>query len=376
MDYFHLKTSIFSGFYQFILKPFLFFYDPEKVHDKTTEFGKFLGEHTITKSLTRALFSYQSTFLSQKIHGIAFNNPIGLSAGFDKDANLVDILPSVGFGYMQIGSITNKPYRGNSGKRLYRLPKSRALVVYYGLKNIGVNKILAKLKNKKLDFPVSISIAKTNSKSTNTNTKGIKDYEDCLSKVISSDVGDFYTINISCPNTFGGEPFTTPKKLDNLLGKLNKLKPQKPMFIKMPINNTLEEFDKLLKICIKHSVNGVIIGNLNKNHKDSAVVDKIPKDIKGGISGYPTWKLSNALISYTYKKYADRLTIIGVGGVFSASDAYAKIKSGASLVQLITGMIYVGPQLVGQINYELERFAKRDGYANISEAIGATYKTN
>ncbi len=138
----------------------------------------------------------------------------------------------------------------------------------------------------------------------------------------------------------------------------------------MPINLSWEEFDKLLETAIHYEVDGVIIGNLNKNFQDETLKDKITENMKGGISGEPTKKLSNELISQTYKKYGDKLVIVGVGGIFSAEDAYEKIKRGASLVQLITGMIYNGPQTIGEINRELVELIKSDGFINIEQAVG------
>lgn len=369
-----MKTSLIAFIYRHVLKPIFFEFDPEFVHDHMTLSGRLLGSNSFTRNITRQMFFFEHPSLKQKIADLTFHNPIGLSAGFDKDANLVNILPDVGFGFMEVGTVTHKPYEGNQKPRLYRLKKSKALVVYYGLKNLGIVEIAKKLKKYKVkNFPISISIGKTNCKETSSDEAGIKDYYDCLKYAANENVGDFYTINISCPNTFGGEPFTTPDRLDNLLKELVKVKTKKPIFIKMPINLDWKDFDELLKVAIKYKVTGVHIGNLNKNHKDPNVFDEIPSHVKGGISGRPTWRLSNNLISKTYQKYGDKLIIIGVGGVFSAEDAYEKIKRGATLVQLITGMIYEGPQLIGDINRKLVDLLHRDGFKNISEAVGSYY---
>lgn len=366
-----MKYNLFSSIYKTAVRPFFFKLDPELIHDFITVFGNFLGKFSLTRAITKVLFHFEDKRLKQKILGINFENPIGLSAGFDKDAKLLGILPSVGFGYEEIGTVTHSPYKGNPKPRLYRLKKSKGLVVYYGLKNIGAEKIVKKLKNKKFAFPVAISIGKTNSKETSSDKAGIEDYYNCFRQFVKNKIGDFYVVNISCPNTFGGEPFTTEKRLDALLSRLKTIKTNKPIFIKMPINHSWSEFNSLLKVATKHKVDGVIIGNLNKDRKDKAIQDNIPNSIKGGISGLPTQKLSNDLIYKTYKTYGDKFVIIGVGGVFSAEDAYEKIKRGASLVSLITGMIYEGPQLIGQINKDIVKLLEKDGYKNISEAIGS-----
>lgn len=365
--------SFTSFFYQNIAKPIFFQFDPEFIHDTISNTGKFLGKSKIGRNITKELFHFSHPSLKQKIAGITFSNPVGLSAGFDKNADLMNIMPSVGFGFMEVGTVTHKPYEGNPKPRLYRLKKSRGLVVYYGLKNIGVEKIVEKLKDRPKNFPIIMSVGKTNCEETSTDKAGVADYKDCLKYAVEHNSGDIYDINISCPNTFGGEPFTTAQKLDVLLKELRKIKTNKPLFIKMPINIEWKEFKKMLDVAVKYKVTGVIIGNLNKDHKDKNVFDEIPKHVKGGISGRPTWRLSNDLISKTYQEYGDKLIIIGVGGIFSAADAYEKIKRGATLVQLITGMIYEGPQLIGDINRDLVNLLQRDGYKNISEAVGSYY---
>lgn len=352
-----MKTKLIGLLYKLFLKPIFFLQDPEGVHDRFTQLGRLLGSNGFTKILTRWMFNYENPELEREICGIKFKNPVGLSAGFDKDANLVNILPDVGFGFMSVGTVTYKPYKGNPKPRLYRLPKSKGLVVYYGLKNIGVKRIVKKLSNevtKKQSnedkFPLFISIGKTNADYTASENAGIKDYYDCLNKVIKAKVGDVYEINISCPNTFGGEPFTTAPRLEQLLKKLYTLKIDKPVFLKMPIDKKWPEFKKLCDVAVKYGVEGVIIGNLQKDHNHKDIKDKISEHVKGGISGKPTWDTSNDLISKTYESYGKKLVIVGVGGIFSADDAIEKLNRGASLVQLITGMIYHGPQLIGEIN--------------------------
>ncbi len=364
-----------SFLYQRLLRPVLFLFNPEDIHDFLTNIGQFLGKFRLTKFLTHKLFYFSHPSLTQTIASLKFTNPVGLSAGFDKDANLINILANVGFGFMQVGSITHKPYEGNPQPRLYRLKKSKGLLVYYGLKNIGVKKITKKLKKRKdKDFLLGLSVAKTNCQETVGVQAGVNDYFNCLKQLKKVKVGDYYTLNISCPNTFGGEPFTDPAKLTKLLNKISTLNIKKPIFLKLAINLPWLKFRKLLEVAIKFNITGVIIGNLNKNRQDKAIKDTIPPDIFGSASGLPCQKLSNQLIKKTYQSYGDKLIIIGVGGIFSSEDAYQKIKLGASLVQLITGMIYQGPQLIGQINRDLVELLKKDGYNNISQAVGASHR--
>lgn len=357
--------------YRWVLKPVFFRIEPAKVHDGFSFLGRVFGGLGVVRFLTRLCFNYSDLGLESEVCGVRFKNPIGLSAGFDKDADFAGVIGDVGFGFSLVGTITDGAYGGNPPPHAYRLPKDKALVVYYGLKNLGVDAVLKKFKkvrNPKL--PYGISVGKTNCKSTAGVDAGAADYVECFKKVVKSGCGSFYTINISCPNTFGGEPFTTEEDLRKLLKRLYEVKFDKPLFLKMPINLSWKEFEKLLLVAIGFGVDGVVIGNLNKNRKGL----KVPEEVKGGISGKPTWELSNKLIAKTYKKYGDSLRVIGVGGVFSAEDAYYKLKIGASLVQLVTGMIFEGPQLIGEINRGIVRLMKKDGFKNVSEVVGSEWK--
>lgn len=361
--------------YKKFLKPILFTQDPDDVHDGALRFGNFWGKFRVLRWVTRKTLSFQDPSLEQEILGINFRNPVGLAAGFDKNGDMVKILPHLGFGFASIGSITWKPYEGNPRPWSYRLPEIKSLLINYGLKNIGAEKILDKVENNREEgFVVGISVAKTNSKETADLQKGIEDYFNTIKILNEREVGDFVEINISCPNTFGGEPFTDTESLAKLLDKIGELKIEKPIFLKMPINLSWADFQELLDIAVIKGVSGIVIGNCSKDRETLKEIGKIPDNIAGSLSGKPTEELSNKLISKTYEKYGDKFVIIGVGGIFSANDAYEKIKRGASLVQLITGMIYEGPQLIGEINQGLVRLLHEDGYKKIEEAVGAYFK--
>jgi dihydroorotate dehydrogenase len=349
-------SSLFHFFYTKVIKNLFFSMDPEFVHNQMTRTGILLGRSGFGKQLTQSLFAYKHPSLTKKIDGITFPNPVGLSAGFDYNGELTQILPSVGFGFHTIGTITLHPYAGNHPPRLGRLPNSKALIVNKGLKNIGAKVIIKKLEQVQFHIPTGISIASTNKSFTNEHEQ-IKDILSCFLLFEKSSLKHtHYELNISCPNTFGGEPFTTPQRLERLLKVLDQATISKPVYIKMPIDQSLKESLALLTVINKHNVQGVVVGNLTKDKTNSAVTaqDKATwQRRKGNLSGKPTWERSNQLIELTKKKFKDRFTIIGVGGIFNPEDARYKIKLGADLVALITGMIYEGPQLIGQINYEL-----------------------
>lgn len=387
-----MRNAIISWKYRWFLKPLLFKFDPEDVHDWFVKIGEMLGRFDATRWATRTWFGYENSTLEQEILGIKFKNPIGLGAGFDKNAEIIDIVPAVGFGFTEVGSVTGRPCTGNAKPRLWRLPKSRSLIVYYGLKNIGAIQICESMRMKRIknEIPVGISIAKTNDDKTVTTEAGIADYLFAYQKFVEAGIGDYYTINISCPNTFGGEPFVEPAKLEKLLNTLSRWpRPEadqpwagKPVFLKMPPDLSDEQIDQIIELAKKYKISGFICSNLTKDRNNEFIKNKIieknlPTNV-GGLSGKIVEELANKQIKYIYQKIRqladeEKMIIIGCGGVFSAQDAYAKIKAGASLIQLITGMIFEGPQLISQINQGLAELLQKDGYKNIGEAVGTKF---
>ena len=327
----------------------------------------FLGKFSLTRKMSYCLWGYSHPALEQNILGIKFKNPVGLSAGFDKDAKMVDIMPSLGFGFTEVGSITGEPCEGNPKPRLWRLKKSKSLVVYYGLKNIGCEKIAKKLTGKKFPLVLGINIAKTNNPNTVNDEGGVNDY--FKSYKTFEGIGDYTTINISCPNAFGGQPFTDKNKLEKLLRKIFSITKTKPVFLKLSPDLSPAQVDEILAVSANFQVDGFVCTNLTKHRQSKEILDdNIPQN--GGISGKVVGQLSDDLIRYVYKNTRGKYVIIGVGGIFSAHDAYRKIKAGASLVQLMTGMIFDGPQLQSDINLGLVELLKQEGYKNISEAVG------
>lgn len=371
---------MFSLLYKKVFKPIFFLFDPEFVHNRMTHSGVMLGNHEITRNFVKRVFHYKNKKLTQRLSGINFENPIGLSAGFDYNAELTQILPSVGFGFGTVGTITNIPYEGNPRPILGRLPKSRSLLVNKGFKNIGANVIAKNLRNKSFKIPIGVSIGRSNSDKLNTLEESIDDIIQAFKTFEKAKIkNSYYELNISCPNLIhGGKDITfyPPMNLEKLLSKVDKVKLSKPLFIKMPINESNSDFVKMLDVIVKHKVAGVIIGNLQKDRTDSSF-DK--SEIKsagvGNFSGAPCFRRSNELISVAYQKYGGKLVIVGCGGVFSAHDAYDKIRLGASLIMMITGMIYEGPQVIGQINKELVELLRRDGYDNVSSSVGTFHSS-
>lgn len=361
-----------SWFYRYVVKNIFFLLPPEIIHSIMTRSGEAMGTIPFIKAIASWCFSQPFPALTQTVHGISFRSPVGLSAGFDYEARLTQILLSLGFGFQSIGTITNTAYEGNPRPRLGRLPKSRSLMVNKGFKNDGAKAVVKKLRRLSFAIPVGISIGRTNTARITTVQEAIDDIVNAFLQFEQSSVHHaYYELNISCPNLYGTVSFYPSTHLEALLKAIDKLHLQRPVFVKMPIEKTDKEFLALLKVIIKHKIAGIIVGNLQKDKTDPAFDnDEVKRWSVGGFSGKPTERRSNELIALAYKTYGKKLTIIGCGGIFSGEDAYEKIKRGATLVQLITGMIYTGPQLIAQINAELAILLKRDGYTSITQARG------
>ncbi len=367
----YYRNKIVHGLYTHVLKPVFFLSDPEFVHDRMTQVGHTLGKFTLAKKFTEGLFGYEHPMLEQDVVGIHFKNPIGLSAGFDKNAELTDILPAVGFGFAEMGSITGEPCAGNPKPRLWRLKDSQSLLVYYGLKNDGCEAIAKRLEGKTFDIPMGMSVAMTNCECNTDLKTAISDYAKAFRTM--EPVASYITVNISCPNTLNSQPFVMPHNLDYLFDVLDEIPTTKPVFVKLSPDIVHAQIDAILDVLRNHRIQGIICTNLTKKRDIFKIAEHdVPE--KGGLSGKVVQDLSDELISYIYKKEGKRFVIVGSGGVFTAEDAYKKIKLGATLIQMITGMVFEGPQVISTINQGLVELLKKDGYEHISEAVGADNK--
>lgn len=288
-------------------------------------------------------------------------------------------MPFIGFGYHTIGTVTNLSYKGNPRPMLGRLPKSKSLLVNKGFKSNGIDKVLDKSTVSNKIIPLGISIG-----STNMSYKKVEDMAEdvfiSFDKAIKSSFFDYFELNISCPNLINikdlKEKFDDPIGFAILLNKLSYLNIDRPLFIKMPSEKSIDETIALLEVAKNYKwVSGVIVSNLVKDRTNKYFDPiEIKNAGRGNFSGKPTEELSNNLISEIYKKYKDRFIIIGCGGIFSGKDAYEKIKRGASLVQMVTGMVYEGPSVISKINKELSKLLAKDCLTNISEAVGEYHK--
>lgn len=362
--------------YKNLAKPVLFRRDPEAVHGAALKWGERLGKSSMATKILAGIFTIQAPALRQRLFGLDFSNPIGLAAGFDYEGRLTQILPALGFGFETVGTLTAQPYEGNPKPILGRLPQSRALMVNKGFKNLGVTATLERLQDKIFACPVGISIGRTNTPAHKTQRQAVADVVRAFKKAEAREANvsfSYYELNISCPNLVGSIEFYAPGHLSELLDALAALNIQRPVFIKMPITKTDDEIRAMLDVVVRYPfIQAVIFGNLQRDRRDPALMpSEVARFPAGGFSGLPCQKRSDELIRLAYRHCGSALKVIGCGGVFSAADAYQKIRLGASLVQLITGLVFEGPQLIAQINQGLVNLLKRDGCDSVSQAIGA-----
>ncbi|MEK7600533.1 MAG: quinone-dependent dihydroorotate dehydrogenase [Patescibacteria group bacterium] len=365
-------------FYRHIVKPILFLFPADRVHEWALTLGAWSGTVAPLRWLVRVCCAVTDPRLETTVAGITFSNPVGLAAGFDYDGRLIDIIPSVGFGFHTVGTITNQPYAGNPRPMLGRLPRSQALLVNKGFKNAGMEHVLQRVPQC-AHGPVGISIGSTN-RSYPSFDAVVADITGGFQKAIAHPLFSYFELNISCPNLIHVTSFAerpdTPEGLSRILTALAALPIVCPVFIKMPLERSFEEIDALIAIAEPFAfIRGFVFSNLVKDRSNPHLDhEEVARAGKGNFSGAPTRDGANALIGHVARHYSKRFIIIGCGGIFTAEDAYEKIRLGASLVQLITGMIYFGPQRVGEINQGLARLLARDSYSHISEAVGAAHR--
>lgn len=352
-----------------------FMFDSEPIHDFVLKMGELMGEIPGVSKLTGFFVKVSDPSLNTVVAGIHFENPVGMSAGFDHEAQLTQILSGLGIGFESVGTITNKPYAGNPYPRIKRLVKSKSLLVNKGFKSTGMDKVLSRLTGHKFSVPVGVSIGRTNTAEHNDHADAIADIIGAFKKVEKSKIPFSYLeLNISCPNLSKDISFYETGPLYELLSEIFSLKLSRPFFIKMPIILSDEKIKGLLDVITKFPVAAVIFGNL-QNDRNNPAFDKSEiagfDKYKGNWSGMPCQSRSDELICLAYMYTEGKLPIIGCGGIFSAEDAYRKIKLGASLVQLATGFVFNGPQFAGEICADLPAMLKHDGFKNIKEAVGS-----
>lgn len=339
--------------YKSLVKPLLFQMDAEQAHEITHHFARKASSSDLLAGLGRLIYNYQSPQLSQNMWGLTFRNPVGLAAGFDKNGHIPEIMEAIGFGFVEIGSITGDPSTGNPKPRLFRLPRDRALINRMGLNNDGAKTIVKRLKNKKLSIPLGINIAKTHDPSI-MGDRAIRDYVHSFTEART--IADYITVNISCPNTTEGKTFEDPAALNELLGGLNIRDDARtvPTLVKFSSDLSHTQLMPLLEICENHRIHGYVACNTSSRREnlttDAATLDRIGR---GGLSGRPIAKKSIQIIGWISEALKGQKPIIGVGGIDSFSVALKMLLAGADLLQVYSGLIYEGPGLIKDINRQL-----------------------
>jgi len=354
------------------VKPVIFKRHPDKVHDDMITHGSWIQKARPVMAAAEAILKYDNPALVTDVYGLSLRNPIGLAAGLDKNIAIPGILQMTGFGFLTFGSVTSRVCEGNPRPWFHRLPEQGSLVVHVGLANGGVVRVAERLrelnerKNPRYTaLPFKMSIARTNDNLTGDVAEGVADYVASVKALAG--LSALMELNVSCPNTTVGEAFTTPENLDALLTAVDEIAPPQPITLKMPGDRPWGEFKGLLDVAAAHKVDGLTIANLRKDRTGIPLA----AEVKGNLSGAPARDASTELIRQTYLATGDRFVIAGVGGVFSGADAYEKITAGATLIELVSGLIFRGPAVVGTIAQELVTLAQADGFERVQDAVGS-----
>ncbi len=331
--------------YKLLIRPILFCFDPEQVHHFTFSLIRFLHKIPGFGKLVQWLYDVKNPKLEREVFGLQFKNPVGLAAGFDKDAKLYQELSGFGFGFIEIGTLTPKPQEGNPKKRLFRLKEDTAIINRMGFNNGGVQEAVERLKKNN-----NVLIGGNIGKNKNTpNEEAVSDYEICFEALFP--YVDYFVVNVSSPNTPNLRALQDKEPLTQLLQALQDLNVQnpkpKPILLKIAPDLTNEQLLDIIQIVNETKIAGVIATNTTLSREGLQSVNKAET---GGLSGKPLTNRSTEVIRFLSEKSNKSFPIIGVGGIHSADDAIEKLKAGASLVQLYTGFIYEGPALIKEIN--------------------------
>ena len=342
-----------------VLRPFLFSLDPEAAHDLAIKSLKL-------NPLPKKMFEVEDEqMLNIKLLGKNFPNPIGLAAGFDKSAEVYNSIIKLGFGFVEVGTVTPLKQFGNPKPRIFRLEKDGALINRLGFNNDGMELIKSRINSEGKKGILGINIG------PNKDTKNQKN-DFCLGLKYFLDVADYITINISSPNTEGLRDFHDQEKLKELLAELNKIKKDNknniPLLLKISPDIGEDDISEIAEAVIKNNISAIVLTNTTNGNRDN--LKNKARNEKGGLSGEPLQKISTNMIKKFYKLLKGKIPIIGVGGVNSGKSAYEKIIAGASLLQLYTGFVYRGPSTAKDIKKELIKILKSEGLKNIKEAVG------
>ena len=348
-----------TNLYKLIIRPLLFLMPPERAHYFTFSLLRILFKLPGTRTFFNALFNYRSPILERDLFGIRFPNPIGLAAGFDKDARLIEPLSYLGFGFIEIGTLTPKPQPGNPTPRLFRLSGDKALINRMGFNNQGVEVAVKRLKKRAPGIIIGGNIGKN--KDTQ-NELAYQDYLQCFEALYSW--VDYFVINVSSPNTPGLRDLQEKEPLTDLIQRLQEANNQtvapKPILLKIAPDLNEHQLDDIIDIVKNTGISGLVATNTTISRSPLTTnQDRISQIGAGGLSGKPLARRSTEVIRYLNKQSKGTIPIIGVGGILTPEDAWEKLTAGASLIQIYTGFVYEGPAMIKKLNQSLEQqFAK------------------
>lgn len=355
LSYFCSKSS---ALYKFLIRPFLFLKNPESAHYFTFGTIRKLFKIPGVSAIASNLFNYKNPELEVECFGLKFPNPVGLAAGFDKDAKLFNELSAFGFGFIEIGTLTPKPQDGNPRPRLFRLPDDMSLINRMGFNNEGVEGAIKRLKSKKTKVLIGGNIGKNK---VTPNELAVDDYVYCYDAL--QPYVDYFVVNVSSPNTPNlrelqdKEPLTA--LLNTLQNRKKEIKAEQPILLKIAPDLTDSQLDDIIDIVKETGIDGLIATNTTISREGLKTPGQTVTQIgAGGLSGASVRERSTEVISYLHKNSGGAFPIIGVGGILTAEDAIAKLEAGASLVQVYTGFIYEGPAMVKKINKGILRWKK------------------
>lgn len=342
-----------------LIKPLLFLISPEKAHHLTVRLFSILLAIPVISSIIRSFYSVKDKRLEREVFGLKFPNPVGLAAGFDKDGKHFKTMSALGFGFIEIGTVTPKGQIGNPQPRLFRLPSDKGLINRMGFNNEGVGALVERLKkDKSYNFIVGGNIGKNK---VTPNENAVDDYTYCFKALF--DYVDYFVVNVSSPNTPNLRALQDKEPLTKLLSTLQTLNQAKdapkPILLKIAPDLTDSQLDDILEIVADTKIDGVIATNTTISRAKLSTPESTITTIgAGGLSGRPVRERSTEVIRYLSKKSNGKLTIIGVGGIDNAAAALEKLEAGASLVQVYSGLIYAGPTLVKEINQAILKQVK------------------
>jgi dihydroorotate dehydrogenase len=353
-----------SKIYEKFIRPILFNISPETAHEFGIEALKIGLSAEFAQKAAAKRFAAGEQFGELERFGLKFKNPLGIAAGFDKNGVVVNQLAALGFGFVEVGTVTFNPQKGNEKPRLFRLPEDKALINRLGFNNEGTAKVVERLKLIEPNCVLGVNIGKNKDV---PNEEAIENY--LKSFDLAHEVADYIAVNVSSPNTPNLRELQKAENLEELLGELqkrNRALSAKPLLVKIAPDLSDSEIEAITDIALKLNLSGIIATNTTIGREN--LKTKISET--GGLSGKPLQEVSNDVIKKIYKYSNGKLPVIGVGGIFTAEDAFAKIACGASLLQAYTGFIYQGFGFAREINSGLAKILKAKGFANLDEAVG------